>query len=432
MIQEFSVQNYRSIKGKQTLSFLANNKMKSDADDYLTVQVNDSTKLLKLGVLYGYNASGKSNLLYAMHFLSKVILKGPSKKNEEIGFTPFLLDDDFQLRPGVFSVIFFIGPIKYNYTITLDNKLIYNEILSYYPLKNKVRLFSRIYDTEAQISKVVFGKDCHLLAKEKNILIGNTLGNMSVLNAYQKTNVNSSLLNKVVGFFAHNILPIVTPHTVLKDWSFHKLEEDTSKKEFYLEFLKKADLQISDLTIKNNNIEVSDELLKNFTEHGVPQELINKMKKEKSIQAKELLFSHTTSQGVHQLKDYQESLGTQRYFGLGGILKELLNSSTFVAMDEIETSLHPELVTFFLQMFLMNAKNSQLFITTHNQAIMDQDYIRNDMIWFCEKDEEGGSNYYCAQEFKLHKNVSLSNFYRAGKLGATPFLGSPIIRDEKK
>jgi AAA15 family ATPase/GTPase len=102
-------------------------------------------------------------------------------------------------------------------------------------------------------------------------------------------------------------------------------------------------------------------------------------------------------------------------------------SSHVVAIDELESSLHPDLVSFFLQMFLLNANNSQLIVTTHAQYLMEQDYMRNDMVWFCEKQESGTSEYYSAQDFKLHKNNNLANFYRAGKLGAKPVLGSPLF-----
>lgn len=75
----------------------------------------------------------------------------------------------------------------------------------------------------------------------------------------------------------------------------------------------------------------------------------------------------------------------------------VIAKSHVVAIDELESSLHPDLATFFLQMFLMNSKDSQILATTHAQYIMELDYMRSDMVWFCEKDETGASVYYCAQ-----------------------------------
>ena len=403
MIQEFSVENYRSIKTKQTISFLANKKMNNGREDYLCIQVNDSTKLLKFGVLYGYNAAGKSNILFAMNYLRDLALSGPDTKDENTEFEPFALDDESINKSGTFSLIFFNEGIKYEYSVTLDKKRIHFENLNYFPEGRKAKLFSRTYDDEKKVSKIVIGAGCKLLAKDKIILNGNTLENSTVLYSYQRSNIHSVELDKVVSYFKNTLLPIITPQVLLKDWSMNKLLKDNNQKDFYVKLLKKADFQISDLEIK-----------------------------EEIIKKEELLFSHSTKGGTHQISEEEESKGTQRYFGLGGVLKELINSSRVTAIDEIETSLHPDLVAFFLQMFLINTQNSQLLVTTHNQFIMDQDYMRNDMIWFCEKDKEGTSNYYCAQDFKLHKNVSLSNFYRAGKLGAVPELGSPIIQEDKK
>lgn len=63
---------------------------------------------------------------------------------------------------------------------------------------------------------------------------------------------------------------------------------------------------------------------------------------------------------------------------------------------------------------------------------MEQDYVRNDMVWFCEKQDNGASEYYSAQEFNLHKNNNIAHFYRSGKLGAKPILGDPLLRETDK
>ena len=172
-------------------------------------------------------------------------------------------------------------------------------------------------------------------------------------------------------------------------------------------------------------------MLKEIQKEGVPSQLLEELKTKKTIETNELYFAHSTSKGKFNISSEKESQGTMRYFGLGGILNEIVSSSKFITIDEIETSLHPELVAFFIRQFLMNANESQLFVTTHNQFLMEQDYMRNDMIWFCEKDEDGVSNYYSVQDFKLHKNISVLNYYRAGKLGALPSLRSPVYKKEE-
>jgi AAA15 family ATPase/GTPase len=427
MIQEFSVENFRSIKTKQTLSFLANNKIQTGSEEYLCTQVTDTVRLLKLCVLYGYNASGKTNLLKALGFLRTIVLSAPDTKDEDTPFIPFALDKETRNQPGTFSLIFFIDRVRYEYTVCIDRKRIHRESLRFTPGGRVATLYTRTYDTENSVSKLTIGAKCSLSAKDKTILNGNTLENSTVLYAYQKSNIHSPALDIVIEYFKETLMPMITPSVLLRDWSLERLAGDTKRKQFYVKFLEKADFQIADLEIKNTSIAVDDELLNNLTEQGAPKGLLEQLKKDKHIETKDLYFTHETTQGAYQILAEDESQGTLRYFGLGGVLQELVAGSHVVAIDELESSLHPDLATFFLQMFLMNSKDSQILATTHAQYMMELDYMRNDMVWFCEKDETGGSEYYSAQDFKLHKNNNLANFYRSGKLGAKPILGSPVL-----
>ena len=432
MIKEFSVENYRSIKIKQTLSFLPNSKIHNGSDEYLLTRINSSVSLLKVCVLYGYNASGKSNMLHALDFVRNLVLSGPETKDEETGFTPFLLDPIAQAQPGTFSLIFYIEGIQYEYSVCLDSQRILWEVLRFTPEKRIATLFSRNYDTEKSVSKLNFGSKCTLSAKERTILNGNTLENSTTLFAYQKSNIHSPVLDTVISYFRKNLMPLITPNHRLREWSRNRLEADAKQKQFFVTFLAKADFQIADLEIRNGVIPIDETLLDKFAEQGAPKSLLEKLKNDNQLEVKELLFLHATTQGTYQISSEDESAGTMRYFGLGGVLQQLIGSSHVAAIDELESSLHPDLVSFFLQMFLLNANNSQLIVTTHAQYLMEQDYMRNDMVWFCEKQDSGTSEYYSAQDFKLHKNNNLANFYQAGKLGAKPVLGSPLLGKDKQ
>ena len=101
--------------------------------------------------------------------------------------------------------------------------------------------------------------------------------------------------------------------------------------------------------------------------------------------------------------------------------------------DELDGSLHYDLLIHYLQTYLQVPSHSQLLFTTHNQMLLDEDWmIRRDMVWFTEKDKESAStSLYSASEMGLHKNVSLLNAYRIGKLGAKPLLGSTLLSSEK-
>ncbi len=431
MIQEFTVQNFRSIRDSQTISFLANNKIKSDSEEYLTIPIDDNFKLLKVGVLYGYNASGKSNLMEALEFLRLLAQQSPDTKDIGTGFVPFCFDNKTVDEPGFFSITFFVNEHRYRYQISVGKKQFYTEQLEYLPLGGRrSRVFVRSVQPESYIMTTSYGDICKFSTTDKLILNGNTLQNGSVLAAYLKTNVRSEILDEVLTFFQNVLLPNVTPKVLLQQWSMERFTQNLEYKDFYINFMKKADFQISDLHVKADELDVNDTMVKKLQLQGTPEFLISEIKKSGKVKNQKLLFTHATTNGGYPLDAVEESEGTMRYFGLGGILRELLSSPHFVCIDEIESSLHPALVSFFLQTFLLNSDSSQVFMTTHNQSLMDQDYMRKDMVWFCEKDGYGASQYYCADEFKVHKNIHLSNLYKIGKLGAVPSFGSPFMGRE--
>lgn len=94
-----------------------------------------------------------------------------------------------------------------------------------------------------------------------------------------------------------------------------------------------------------------------------------------------------------------------------------------IHIDEIEASLHPELVEFILQKFLATKNRSQLLITTHYDPLLNtvNDLIRSDSVWFTEKEESGATKLYSLVEFKGLKRISsLQKAYRNGLFGALP------------
>jgi AAA15 family ATPase/GTPase len=150
---------------------------------------------------------------------------------------------------------------------------------------------------------------------------------------------------------------------------------------------------------------------------------------------REIKFVHAIEGNeLYSLPLSKESSGSVRYFGLGAILFDLLSHSTFVSIDELDTSLHADLMKYFLQLFLLNSGASQLLFTTHNLNLLEeQDFIRRDALWFTEKDDSGAVSLFSAADFdstQLRKGASLINAYKAGKLGAKPNLGSPYITAE--
>ena len=141
------------------------------------------------------------------------------------------------------------------------------------------------------------------------------------------------------------------------------------------------------------------------------------------------MFTHKNDDEEFQIEFGMESSGTRVYFRLARLLIELGNRGTIVLEDELEDSLHYDLLLHFLETFLRIENNSQLIFATHNQMLLGEDWmLRRDMVCFVEKSRnKSSSEVYKASDLGLHKNLSLLNAYKIGKLGAKPNLGSTIL-----
>lgn len=395
MIAEFSIKNFKSIRSEQRLSFVAS------TDNYLseesTIEVKDGVRLLKLGIIYGANASGKSNVLHALDYFRTLVCFQPSERNESLGVVPFMLDDESSKEKTEMSMTFYIDKEKYILTIEFDDNRIYKEILVVYLSSRPTELYTRRYNPHTDSSEISFTVKLGLLKKSQRLIEGNTINNRTVLAAFSVSNVESSRLNKVYDFFNKNLEPIIEPNMLLSAFIHKTLEEDFdgSVKEFILRFLKASDFNIS-------GIEWS---------RGLP---VN--------------FQHRTKSGIHTLPENMESTGTLRFMGMTIILRHLLGNNHFVIMDEVESSIHYELLSFFLKVFLVNSeKRSQLLVTTHDLNLLNEDFIRRDEIWFTDKNDDGETELKRLTSLGLNKRLSPYNAYKQGKLVDLPFVGSAYL-----
>ncbi|MFT6963932.1 MAG: AAA15 family ATPase/GTPase [Flammeovirgaceae bacterium] len=423
MIHEFKVSNFLSFKDEQVLSFEATSD--NSYEDLYCVEKSPSIKLLKLGIVFGANASGKSNLLSALDFLRTLVLNAEEDKFEEIHFAPFLLNEESRKEDTDFSLSFFIGKTRFIYSVSLNKSYISKEQLIYYPSRQPAELFNREFDVKDGISKITFGKKLEIGKKEQFALETSTIKNSTVLSIYMQKNIKIDLLDEVVKWFNTNLMRSVNPHTDLKIIAIKNLG---GHKDFILNILKKADFNISDITIDDPKA-IVDSSEWEFT-HDF-KSLINSYKLEEivdfDLKVEKIRFEHKLKNGKFTLPYESQSQGTKRFLGFGTLLSILLSENNTLPIDELESSLHYELVNHFLKTFLANSTDSQLLFTTHNISILQEDFIRRDAVWFCEKNDEGATELFSASDFGLHKNTSLYNAYRIGKLGAKPETGSVYL-----
>ena len=144
--------------------------------------------------------------------------------------------------------------------------------------------------------------------------------------------------------------------------------------------------------------------------------------------SEDLIFIHSGDGGDFNLNEELESAGTKRFLGMSVILYRLIHQNCFFPIDEVETSIHYELFSYFIKVFLANSDgSSQLLMTTHDINLLDEDFIRRDVIWFTVKDMAGATSIKRLSASGLHKTMSVYNAYRQGKLVELPFLGSIFL-----
>ena len=177
MIRDFWVQNYFSIKEKQSLNFVAKSN-----DDVLTVEIVPGVFLNKLGVLYGSNASGKSNMLFAIQNIFDILYSPRLDIADEVLSGPaFALTKD---EPIKMHVSFYADSILYEYDIEYYKEYILKEQLYYYPNNSKALFYERTYQGENKQANIRLGNSLSVSAQTKKALIENTLNNHSVLSTY--------------------------------------------------------------------------------------------------------------------------------------------------------------------------------------------------------------------------------------------------------
>ena len=407
MIVNFSIQNFGSIKDKQTLSFEA------DASKHLedTYVVHTAGKrLLKLALIYGANASGKTTVLKALDFLRDLVLKPKEKKTDILHFDPFLFDVQTPLQPTELSIEFVHEEVCYQYEVAFTRQAIISEAL-YIDTFERVLIYSRTTDIEEQLTKINFGDKITLEKSALQVLELNTLWNNTVLGGFLKTNINLEEFRRVADWFGNYLKSIVAPDTKLDTYITNEIDDEKITKEEILEILKKADFNISDMIVRKKE---------EFVQKYLPRFF--------KVQEGRIIFQHKIDNVFYSLPMEKESEGTKRFYGFAGLLTLLIKTPTIFPIDELESSLHPDLYTHFLLSFLQNAQHSQLIATTHNRELLgDTDIFRNDVIWFTNKGEDCATELYSLADFDTSAIKNFLNAYKIGKFSGVPRLFDTFI-----
>ena len=425
MIRDFWVKNYLSIRDKQELNFLA----KGPSSELVT-EVADGVFLYKLGILYGSNASGKSNMLIALNEVFRILVLPKSDATKRInGSIPFILTKN---DPIEMHVSFYANGIRYDYDVSFNEKYILNEVLYYYPNKSKSLFYERSFVGENIQADVKFGTSLKLQVKTQESIRENTLNNHSVLSVCSKAALKED----------------IAPFNMLYNWimdNYHDVDGDgekgivdilrdayntPKKRKFYNTMLQKADLNILEYRPIVEDRFVPSEYRERIQKENIPEEMKEALLKPT---ADSVAFVNHSNDGDFDIPLKWQSKGTIKYIRILDALYDMITSSHVYYLDELGEDLHNDLLYYYLNVFLFNSEKSQLIITSQETTLLSQDLINENrgVVWFVEKNKETASSEYSrGDSFGLHKNLSLYNSYRIGRLGAKPELGSIFINLE--
>ena len=425
MIRDFWVKNYLSIRDKQELSFLA----KGPSSELVT-EVAEGVFLYKLGILYGSNASGKSNMLIALNEVFRLLVLPKSDTAQRInGSIPFVLTKD---EPTEMHVSFYANGTRYDYDVKFNDKYILSETLYYYPNKSKSLFYERTFVGDNVQAEIKFGSSLRLLVKTQESIRENTLNNHSVLSVCRKAALKEDIaqFNILHGWIMENY------HDVDGDGEKGFVEilkeayNNPKKRKFYNTMLQKADLNILEYKPIVEDRFVPNEFRERIQKENIPEEMKEVLLKPTSDS---VAFVNHSINGDFDIPLKWQSKGTQKYIRILEALYDMITSSHVYYLDELGEDLHNDLLYYYLNVFIFNSEKSQLIITSQETTLLSQDLINENrgVVWFVEKNKETASSEYSrGDSFGLHKNLSLYNSYRIGRLGAKPELGSIFINLE--
>ena len=392
MLCQFSFSNFRSYRDETTFDFQA--AALSEFKDSL-IKTEKGNDILPVGVIYGPNGGGKSNLLAALGCVISLVTEPVYElgKNharfimqQKVACVPYLFDKDSREDPSRFQLFFRIGEYEYRYFIVLLHGEIEEETL--YRRKLGASRAARIFERD-----------------HGEIFLGTILGSKNI-----NTEVNSKM--PLLSFLAINYsIPVIVEvirwfeECIIRDYANPLAEQqillsddDVSKKQF--------------LTMMND-------MGIGITGYRFDQ------------QSNEFYLQRTMHDTLYELPFSSESDGTRKLFAALPVILMALKEGRLVIVDELDAKLHPKLLRYVIRLFTnpeINKKGAQLLFTSHDMSTMKNSIFRRDEIWFAALDSENSSEVYSLSELRKENNDPINNTaaydkqYLEGRYGADPYL----------
>jgi len=408
MLVEFKVGNYLSFKNEITFSMVASN-IKEHKEYNVISDINENLNLLKSAVIYGANASGKSNLFKAMGFMKDFIFNSSANRPEglPIPVERFKLSSETENKPSFFEITFIHENIRYRYGFEVDKVNVHSEWLYSAPGNRERKLFVR----EGQILTV--GRYFSGGNKFKKITRKDTLF-LSVAAQF-----NHETAGKILAWFNKFNIRLNIDEDYINIATTTKMMMQENLKVKILDFLNKADINIKDILIKKT----FEETMQYIGIEFITLETVHNKYNENNELSGTVIFDFKRA----------ESAGTQKFYNLSGPVLDTLEKGHILIIDELDLRLHPLLSQSIVKIFNSphNRQNAQLIFASHDTCLLNKDIFRRDQIWFTEKDRYEVTDLYSLLEYKVRNDASFGKDYILGKYGAIPFIGNYSFLSEE-
>ncbi|CAM3805931.1 putative abortive phage-resistance protein/transporter [Pseudomonas reidholzensis] len=416
MIVDFSFRNFRSFRDDAMLSLHAEHP-KSNLLGNITYPLNDGIAVLKSAVIYGANASGKSNVLMAFKALRWLVSESDSfKEDKEIRcFEPYLLSAESLDSPIEFEIEFIIpGDRRYIYAVSFNNQKILTESLDFYPSRLRANIFTRkLGDSWENIS---FGS--HYKGGMKKIPF---FDNNLYLSKAGNNAAAPKMIRNVYNYFRNILIFGLNRELPLSD-----IYKSDGVLELTANFMSRIDTGVSRITREEIDL----------GQHKFPVEMPQDIKDEILRRHRyNFIFHHDTENGGSTaFEQDQESEGTQQLFKMLPVILSSLKMGSVIIIDELESSFHPHIAELIIKIFNcpdLNINGAQLIFTTHNLELMSPTLMRRDQIWFAKKNG-GASKIYSLDEFDKSTVTPSSPYaawYAEGRFGAIPQVNFQAISE---
>lgn len=431
MLIQFSVENFRSFRDQQVFSMVASPSREIPGNVYTGSNAPSVPNLLTVSALYGPNASGKTNLIKAMSTVRNMVIDSVKydSSREPLPVKHFKLDDAMASKPSTFEVFFTSDNVKYQYGFSATSKRIYSEWLYAFPKKARQKWFERFYDPTSDVEFIEIGNNLTSKSGRKEILISSTKAYSLLLSTAAL--LNEDKIKPVYDWFIKQFR-ILSKSTMTGQYTCSLCDEDDYSRKQVLKFLQSADLPVADVIIEKKDFDI-DELPSELPE-SFRKALAEQLENEQLIGPR---LSHTALNGKSVLFDFdEESDGTRRIFELSGPIIDVLKHGRTIVVDELHDSLHPKLVEYIVGLFSSKKTNplgAQLIFTTHETSILDQNLLRRDQFWFCDKNEFLETVLYSLTEFSPRKGrENIEKSYLSGRYGAIPFISQNVPFQEEE